>query len=453
MADETQQPDLQAQVQDDQTDEDIEAQLAYEQLKRRREAKKRKRILILAIVGAVALVGVIVFIAGQANKDVDQDGASNLVTSAVRRGDFATTVSANGATEPVNSTVVTPEVDGIIEDLRVQEGSTVSEGDVLFTLKNESLDKAIREANTELQTAQRAADKANHAVDEAYAAYNRAVDYGNETDDWSGFDEAALKEAISTAEDAFNTAVDALNAARTKVSEAQTQADKRTVRAPVSGTIVSMSAKNGAAFGSVTGGTGSASSSSSPLIQISDLSQMKVTVQVNEVDISSISVGQEAVATFSALPSLSLKATVERIASVSSGSAGADGSAGGSGGVVTYAVDLLIPDPDSHLKPGMTATVAITTQSEPNTLIVPTSALSEGVGEDGSTAYHVTVVDDSEQQTTHEVPVEVLVKNTSEAAVKGALNEGDLVLMSSAGTAGATGAAASAGAQFEEVAG
>jgi HlyD family secretion protein len=222
MADETQQLNPQAQVQDDQTDEDIEAQLAYEQLKRRREAKKRKRILILAIVGAVALVGVIVFIAGQANKDVDQDGASNLVTSAVRRGDFATTVSANGATEPVNSTVVTPEVDGIIEDLRVQEGSTVSEGDVLFTLKNESLDKAIREANTELQTAQRAADKANHVVDEAYAAYNRAVDYGNETDDWSGFDEAALKEAISTAEDAFNTAVDALNAARTKVSEAQT---------------------------------------------------------------------------------------------------------------------------------------------------------------------------------------------------------------------------------------
>ena len=268
-------------------EEDLEAQLAYENLKRRREARKRKRIIIIATVVAVLLVGIIVVVAGNAGGSADdaaQDALS--ATAAVYKGDFSTIVSANGATEPLSAEIVTPEVDGIIENLSIEEGDYVEEGDLLFTLKNESLDKAIREANTELQTAQRAADKANRAVDEAYAAYNRAVDYGNESGDWEGFDEAALKDAISSAEDAFNTAVDGLNAARTKVSEAQTQADKRTVRAPVSGTIVSMSAKNGAAFGSVTGGTGSASSSSSPLIQISDLRQMKVTVQVNEVDIS-----------------------------------------------------------------------------------------------------------------------------------------------------------------------
>jgi cobalamin biosynthesis Mg chelatase CobN len=47
------------------SDDDLEAQLAYENLKRRREAKKRKRIIILAVVGVVALVGIIVFLTGK----------------------------------------------------------------------------------------------------------------------------------------------------------------------------------------------------------------------------------------------------------------------------------------------------------------------------------------------------------------------------------------------------
>lgn len=214
------------------SDDDLEAQLAYENLKRRREAKKRKRIIILAVVGVVALVGIIVFLTGKSGESADSDAASQLVTGAVYEGDFSTTVTANGATEPVSSTVVTPEVDGIIENLQVQEGSVVSEGDVLFTLKNEELDKIYRDAQAEVESAERAVNRANKAVEDAVAAYNKAVDdYNGAQEAPSGgdpasgeaatFDEASLRAAVTSAEDAYNDAQVVLESARSKLDDAE----------------------------------------------------------------------------------------------------------------------------------------------------------------------------------------------------------------------------------------
>jgi len=435
-------------------EEDLEAQLAYQNLKRKRESRKRKRIIIIAVVVVAALVAAIVFISGKANEESgDQDFNPLAATSEVYRGDFTTSVTANGATEPLASTVVTPEVDGIIEGLSIVEGSMVNEGDVLFTLKNDALDKAVREAESQLEsarreldkanagvdTARRDADKANAAVDNAYATYNREWGAANEADDWEGFDEAGLREAITVAEDAYRDALSGVDAAQETVrsaqsgvdsaqaslDEARAQADKRVVRAPVSGSVVALNAQNGAGVGSE---AGSSSSGSGPLVQIADLNQMKVTVQVNEVDISNIAEGQTATATFSALPDVELNAVVQRIASVSTGSS--DGDYGG--GVVTYSVDLLIPEPDKNLKPGMTATVTIVTQSVPDTLIVPSSALQGGEG-----GWYVTVVDDAEKGETHDAAITVDAKNNSDAAVSGPLAEGDLVLMGSSDDAGA----------------
>lgn len=412
-------------------EEDLEAQLAYQNLKRRREARRRKRIVVIAVAVALALAAGIWFMvnkADEASSGEDFDPLS--ATAMVYRGDFATTITANGATEPLSSTVVTPEVDGIIENIQVAEGQHVEQGDVLFYLRNDSLDKAVREAEQQLESVQRAADSANAAVDEAYATYQREWDACNEADDWETFDEASLRASISAAEDAYEDALQSIESAREALAEAQQTADKRTVRAPVAGSIVQLGIQNGAAFGAVTGGTGS--SAGEALVQISDLTQMKVTVEVNEVDIASIVEGQQAKATFSALPDVELDATVQRIASVSSGSGGDYGY----GGVVTYAVDLLIPEPDPNLKPGMTATVTITTQSAPDALIVPAAAVWEGVADDGSDARFVTVVTDADKGETNDVQVQVIEENSSEAAVSGELADGDLVLLSGGGDMG-----------------
>ena len=451
-----------------QEDEDLEAQLAYETLKRRREVRKRKRIIVIAIIGVVLLVGVLVFVIGQANSTSTEGATQMLATGMAYEGEFATTVTANGATEPVSSTVVSPEVSGIVEDLRVQEGDKVQEGDVLFTLKNETLDKDVRDAETELQAAQRAVESADRAISDAYDSYNRAVEEYNravqatntivtenedgtttetEVGSTASFDDSGLRSAISSAEDAYQTALETRDAAQSKLDEAKKTAEKRTVKAPVTGTIVSLNAKNGTTYGSSDFASG-ATNTNGTLMQISDLNQMKVTVQVNEVDISKITKGQVAKATFSAVPGLELDATVEHIASVSSG-AGSGDATGGGGGVVTYAVDLIIPKPDDKLKPGMTATVSITTQSVPNTIVVPAAAIQEGMADDGTPNKYVTVVDNAETKQTHDVTVEVIAENSSEAAVKGDVHDGDAIVLGGAGAAAGLEALTGAGANAE----
>ena len=410
---------------DDLEDADIEAQLAYEDFKRAREARKRKRTITIVAIVAVALVAAIVFaVTSLGNSGGEEEGADPLsITTAVYRGDFVTTVNASGATQPRSSTVVTPEVEGIIENLQVAEGDTVKEGDVLFTLKNDELDKQVRTAQNALDTAERAVGTAAGNINDAVAAYQSAWDACNESGDWSTFDEASLNGAVSTAEDAYAEAVSTRDEAAITLQEAQANADKRTVKAPVSGDIVSMSAVEGA---STSGGTGAEGATSGPLMQIADLSTMKVTVQVNEADIINISEGQAAKATFTAVPDVELDAKVERIATTSSGGSTEGDYGGGGGGVVTYAVTLVIPKPDPELKPGMTANVTITTQSVKDTLIVPASALVED-GEGGAT---LTVMDNEETGETHDVTVKVIQKNSAEAAVESKdLKEGDLVVL------------------------
>lgn len=405
-------------------EEDLEAQLAYQRLKRSREARKRKRKITIAIVGVFVLLVIIWFVAGAANNAAEGGGKDAApITATVRHGDLESVVSANGATEPLASTVVSPEVDGIIENVSVEEGSHVEEGDVLFTIKNDDLDKAVNEAERALESAQRAETLADQSIDDANAAYQRAWNEGNNSGDWSTFDENTLKSAIKTAESAYEDARSSVESAQSKLDDARAQADKRTVRAPVSGSVVAMNAVNGAAVGSATSASSASNTrSNEPLVQIADLGQMKVTVQVNELDISSITAGQTATATFSAIPGLELDATVQRIASTSTGSS--EGGSGGAGGVVTYAVDLVIPNPDTRLKPGMTATVKIVTQNVPNTLIVPVAAI---VGE-GDDAY-VSVVEGEDGTEITQKHVEVVDKNATDAAVRGDLKEGDSVLL------------------------
>ena len=205
------------------------------------------------------------------------------------------------------------------------------------------------------------------------------------------------------------------------------QAEQRTVRAPAAGSIIQLSAQTGASVGQAAMGDGSSGPTGS-LCQIADLSQMTVTMQVSEVDVNKVQVGQAATATFSAAPDAMLNATVRSIATTSSSdSSGMYGGYGGGG--VTYAVDLVIPAPDARLKPGMTANVSVVTETIDTALIVPAAALTD-LGDGTGIVY---VEDDAELHAGRMATVTVLANNGSEAAVEstdGSLAEGDAVVIS-----------------------
>lgn len=402
-------------------DDEEEESEAFKTFERRRQElkrkKRRRRIIVIAVVAAAVLA---LFLPGWISSL--QKPVMPAQTATVYRGDLISTVSVSGSTQPVSSVIVTPEVDGIIQDVRVSEGDAVQAGDVLFTIKNDDLDRAVTEAQQQVQSAQRALDSATSASDQAYASYRKVLNAWNsaktaeEQSMMQDPDEVYYSSVVTAADSVENAKVTLANAQQA-LADAQAKADKRTVTAPASGSVVAVGAQNGASTTNISQG------STTPLVQIADLSQMRVTTQVNELDISSLAVGQSAAVSFMALPDLSLDATVERIATVSS----TDSSYGyGAGGSATYKVSLIIPNPDPQLKPGMTADALITTMDVPDSLIVPLGALSD----DGESA-SVTVVtlDEQGQIASSEIrSVEVVAKSSSEAAVTG-VEEGELVDM------------------------
>ncbi|MBF4808369.1 MAG: efflux RND transporter periplasmic adaptor subunit, partial [Lancefieldella rimae] len=95
-------------------EEDAEAREAYESLMRHRKIRLRKKFIKVGIaLGVVVLIG-IAFVARlfESDKQVEAPTAS---TAFITRGEFSDSVSASGSIKPISSTVVTPEVDGIIQ--------------------------------------------------------------------------------------------------------------------------------------------------------------------------------------------------------------------------------------------------------------------------------------------------------------------------------------------------
>ena len=442
-------------------------QEAYAQLKRMRAERRRKRLIKRGIVAGIVVVLVAGFLVWRNVSATQAAPTVQVVTQPVTRGPFTSKVTGSGSIKPISSTVVSPVIDGTIESVNVVAGQQVAAGDVLFTIKNDDLDRAVSEAERNVRSAQSALDQAKRGVSQANqqlkdaksakATAERAAKQAQSAAaaapdaQATPVDTSSAKEAVSSAEQAVSTANEQVESAQTQLetandslAKAREQADQRTVRAPVAGSVIELNAQPGAALGQL-GATAAQGGGSGALCQIADLSQMTVTVQVGEVDINKVAVDQKGTATFSAVTGASLEATVRSIATTSSSDASPGYGYGGGGGV-TYAVDLVIPAPDPRLKPGMTADVSIVTQSIDSALIVPSAAVTD-LGDGTGT---LSVEDDAETHEGHEVLVKVLATNGSETAVEptagSLLAEGENVIVSGAEAASISGdGAASAG--------
>ena len=380
---------------------EISDEEAYAKLKAKRAERRRKKLIRRGIIGGVVGGIVLIAIVTTLIINAQPQGASEPVTDLVTEGTFTTTVEAKGQLKPISASVVSPSVDGTVEQINVQTGQSVNEGDVLMTIKNDELDRNVAEAQRAVAAAQEDLANAQKAAAAAQAAPT------TDTDGASATATAGAASITSTDTSAVSAAQRSLASAQANLDQANAKAAGRTVTAPSSGSIVELNAKVGA---TVTGGMimgESDTSGGKQCMQIADLSKMKVTVQVGEKDIAKIAVGQSANVTYPAFPDIVSQGTVTAIASV----ANSDSNYGG--GSVTFNVDILIEAPDSRLKPGMTAEVSVVTEQLNDVVMVPTMALMTEDGEH----YYVNVATDGEGKETRRVKVTVVTQNDNEAVV------------------------------------
>ncbi len=147
---------------------------------------------------------------------------------------------------------------------------------------------------------------------------------------------------------------DDIAAAQARVAAAQAAINLASIHAPFAGMITQSESK-----------TGDQTAPGSVAFRLDDLSRILVDVQISEVDINRIQIGQDVNLVFDAIPNQEYHGTVTEVALV--GTSSQD--------VVDFIVTLELVDADQAVKPGMTAAVNIVVNQLKDVLLVPNRAV------------------------------------------------------------------------------
>ena len=152
------------------------------------------------------------------------------------------------------------------------------------------------------------------------------------------------------------SAADSLLNAQFSMSDTEKQMENYTITSPISGTIIEKNAKAGDAL-----------TAGADLCTIYDLSYLVMVINVDELQVSDVSVGQSVQVTADAVPDKTYTGTVTRVSMKGSSN----------GGTTTYPVKVRIDETDG-LRPGMNANAEIVVAQAKNTLTVPNAAIVRG---------------------------------------------------------------------------
>jgi HlyD family secretion protein len=192
-----------------------------------------------------------------------------------------------------------------------------------------------------------------------------------------------------------------ISAAEAKVAAAEATVSLGWIEAPFDGTITQVNPK-----------IGDQVSSGTPGFRIDDLSQLFVDVEISEVDINRVQIGQQAELTFDAISGKAYTGVITEVATV--------GQDSGSG--VDFTVTLKISDPDQQVRPGMTAAVNIIVSEKNDILTLPSRAVRLIDGQ--------RVIYTLRNGTIQKVPIETgSTSDTSIEVISGDIKEGDLIVL------------------------
>jgi len=291
-------------------------------------------------------------------------GGVDVLAEDVGRGTVVSRVSAAGRIYPVIEVKINSQVSARIERLAVREGQHVERGDILVVL-----DRTLYQARLEGAEASLSSQKSS--AEAALATLRQAEDLLNE--------QKALAEQNLTSErmrrdaqnghDAararYNASLAQVSSAQAALEQAQEDLSRTTIRATMPGTITALSVEEGEMV------LGTQMTMGTQIMAVSDLSRMEVEVDVDETDVVAVAVNQDAEVEVDALPDQILAGRVTEIAN-----SGTTLGAGTQMEVTNFAVKVELIDTDSRLRPGMSATVDVTTETRNDVLKIPIQALT-----------------------------------------------------------------------------
>lgn len=298
---------------------------------------KKKLIIGLALVAVIAVMVIV-------NLKKSQGKAVEVTVTEVKRGDISKNVSGSGYIQPETDVQISARISAEIITIHVVEGDTVKKGQLLVELDRQRYEALASRAESGVMSAEASLKKAK-------ADFVRVKGL---------FDQNLVSQAELDASEAERLLAESqLKQAQAGLDEAMDNLAKNRLTAPMNGVVTKLNKEEGEiAVGS--------EFQADPIMTVADLDKMEVLAEIDENDVVLLSLHDAAKIEVDAISDTVLEGRVSEIAHEAT-----TRGRGTQEQVTNFEVKIAVVSKDQKLRPGMSCTVDINTETRPNVLTVP----------------------------------------------------------------------------------
>ncbi len=303
------------------------------------------KVKIIIAVAAVTIIAAMVLV----NLRKSRGEVIEITSTEVKRGDISRMVSGAGKIQPVTDIKIAARISAEIKKIHVKEGDAVKQGQLLVELDRESLAAYVEQIQSQLTSAKAGVKKAD-------ADYARIKDLFGKN--------LASQAELDAAEAARQSAASGLDQTRAALKQAMDDLGKTRLTSPIDGTVTKLNKEEGEiAVGS--------QFQADIIMNLANLKDMEVLSEIDENEVVLLHLGDKTTIEVDAIRDTTFQGKVTEIAHVATTTG-----AGTQEQVTNFDVKIGITSNVDLLRPGMSATVDILTETRPQVLYVPIQAVT-----------------------------------------------------------------------------
>ncbi|HTH64459.1 MAG TPA: efflux RND transporter periplasmic adaptor subunit [Gemmatimonadales bacterium] len=322
----------------------------------------------LGVAGAVVIIGVIVLSAG-----AKREKGAEVRFEKVGRRDLVAAVTASGKIQPKTKVDVSPDITGRITKLAVHEGDFVQKGQFLLQIDPTVYQAGLARAQANFASAQASFVQAQASRDQARRVLERSKQLKQQNPNLISDEQLdQAQTAFNVADAVTNSAEHQVEQARAGVQESRDQLSKTHIVAPMTGRITRLAVEEGEMAV-----PGTFSKDVGLLLTVSDLSVIQTKVNVDETDVVRVKLGDSVEVSIDAFPDTVFIGRVTKIAnSALLAQAAASAATGTNDRAVDYEVEITLTNPPADVRPDLSATARVVTDTRKQALAIPIIALT-----------------------------------------------------------------------------
>ncbi|MBN1250854.1 MAG: efflux RND transporter periplasmic adaptor subunit [Bacteroidales bacterium] len=294
-------------------------------------------------------------------------------TDTILKESFEHYVTASASLEAVNSAFISPEINGQIKSINVNEGDYVTQGQLLVSLNADLIDANIKELETDYQLAKTVFEKQEKLWNQQIGSEIQYLEAKNNKESLEG-----------------------------KLKSLYIQRDKSKIKAPISGIVDKINLK-----------VGELAMPGIQIIELVNIANFYVNADVSEKYIGNVKRGEPITVNIPTYQNWEIQTTVHRTSNIIKQANR------------TFTLQAIISNKDNKLKPNMLATIKFRDYKIENAITVPSIIVKE----DFKGKYIYVAEHHSENFTAKKKYIKTTMSNDSKTLIEDGLNEGEMIIV------------------------